>query len=118
MFPFLKLADIAISKAGRYCHYLRLADIATVLELALAVLLNVLADFIPLYTHFDASLYLILDCLIINTLIVQQRALDDALVAPDNRVIIGKCNMRIEPTKSQKEITYQVVLDALKLTAC
>ncbi|GKG05362.1 hypothetical protein Tco_0325448, partial [Tanacetum coccineum] len=53
-----------------------------------------------------------------NPLIVQQRTLDDALVAYDNRTIIGKCNMRIEPIKSQKEVTYQVVLDALKLTAC
>ncbi|GKD61968.1 hypothetical protein Tco_1299477 [Tanacetum coccineum] len=31
---------------------------------------------------------------------------------------IGKCNMRIDPTKTQKEPTYQVVLDALALTTC
>ncbi|GJT49087.1 hypothetical protein Tco_0975244 [Tanacetum coccineum] len=55
---------------------------------------------------------------IMNHLIVQQHALDDALAAPDNRAIIRKCNMRIEPTKTQKEVTYQVALDALKLTAC
>ncbi|GKB66042.1 hypothetical protein Tco_0927454, partial [Tanacetum coccineum] len=48
-----------------------------------------------------------------NPFIVQQRALDDALVTPDDRAIIGKCNMRIEPTESQKEFTYKVVLDAL-----
>ncbi|GJY18097.1 retrovirus-related pol polyprotein from transposon TNT 1-94 [Tanacetum coccineum] len=56
--------------------------------------------------------------IIMNPLIIQQRALDDALVAPDNRAIIRKCNMRIEPTKTQKEVTYQVALDALKLTTC
>ncbi|GJY76692.1 putative reverse transcriptase domain-containing protein [Tanacetum coccineum] len=28
------------------------------------------------------------------------------------------CNMRIEPTKTQKEATYQVVLDTLKLSPC
>ncbi|GKC03587.1 hypothetical protein Tco_0995197, partial [Tanacetum coccineum] len=53
-----------------------------------------------------------------NALIIQQRAPNDALVAPNNRAIIGKCNMRIEPTKTRKEVTYQVALDALKLTAC
>ncbi|GKD07357.1 hypothetical protein Tco_1187042, partial [Tanacetum coccineum] len=53
-----------------------------------------------------------------NPLIVQQCALDDALVAHDNHAIIGKCKMTIEATKTQKEVTYQVVLDALKLTAC
>ncbi|GJZ93436.1 retrovirus-related pol polyprotein from transposon TNT 1-94 [Tanacetum coccineum] len=53
---------------------------------------------------------------IMNPLIVQQCALDDALVAHDNHAIIGKCKMRIEPTKTQKEVTYQVALDALKLT--
>nr|GEV77946.1 retrovirus-related Pol polyprotein from transposon TNT 1-94 [Tanacetum cinerariifolium] len=51
---------------------------------------------------------------IINPLVAQQVALDDALVAPDNRVVIGKCNIRIEPTKTQKEATYQVALDTLK----
>nr|GEU73079.1 retrovirus-related Pol polyprotein from transposon TNT 1-94 [Tanacetum cinerariifolium] len=53
---------------------------------------------------------------IMNPLVAQQVALDDALVALDNRVVIGKCNMRIEPTKTQKEATYQVVLDTLKLS--
>nr|GEW40242.1 hypothetical protein [Tanacetum cinerariifolium] len=53
-----------------------------------------------------------------NPLVAQQVALDDALVAPDNRVVIGKCNMRIEPTKTQKEATYQVALDTLKHSPC
>ncbi|GKB21411.1 hypothetical protein Tco_0855334 [Tanacetum coccineum] len=45
-------------------------------------------------------------------------ALDDALVALDDRGVIGKCNMRIDTTKTQKEATYQVVLDTLKLSPC
>nr|GEY22167.1 putative reverse transcriptase domain-containing protein [Tanacetum cinerariifolium] len=31
---------------------------------------------------------------------------------------IGKCNMRIDPEKTRKEHSYQVVLDALALTTC
>ncbi|GJS63803.1 hypothetical protein Tco_0678367, partial [Tanacetum coccineum] len=34
------------------------------------------------------------------------------------QVEIRKCNMRIDPEKTQKEPTYQVVLDALALTTC
>nr|GEV96257.1 hypothetical protein [Tanacetum cinerariifolium] len=48
----------------------------------------------------------------------QQITLDNALVAPEKQVEIGKCNMRINPKKTQKEPTYQVVLDALALTTC
>ncbi|GJS82860.1 hypothetical protein Tco_0749401 [Tanacetum coccineum] len=48
----------------------------------------------------------------------QQIKLDNALVAPKNRHVIGKCNMRINPGKKPKEPTYQVVLDALALTTC
>ncbi|GJU90036.1 hypothetical protein Tco_1302459 [Tanacetum coccineum] len=39
-----------------------------------------------------------------NPLIAQQVALDDALVAPEDRVEIGKCNMRIDRMKTRKEI--------------
>ncbi|GJS25746.1 hypothetical protein Tco_0486366 [Tanacetum coccineum] len=46
----------------------------------------------------------------------QQVALDNALVPLEKRVEIGKCNIRINPAKTQKEPTYQVVLDALALT--
>ncbi|GJY08355.1 hypothetical protein Tco_0375409 [Tanacetum coccineum] len=45
-------------------------------------------------------------------------ALDNALVAPMDRVKIGKCNMRINPTKKQKEATYQVIMDTLSLSPC
>ncbi|GJV97431.1 hypothetical protein Tco_1549008 [Tanacetum coccineum] len=48
----------------------------------------------------------------------QQVALDNALVPLEKRVKIGKRNMRINPAKTQKEPTYQVVLDALALTTC
>ncbi|GJT53696.1 hypothetical protein Tco_0988750, partial [Tanacetum coccineum] len=46
----------------------------------------------------------------------QQSELDNALVAPENRRVIGKCNMRINPGMKPKEPTYQVELDTLALT--
>ncbi|GJY58678.1 hypothetical protein Tco_0458570 [Tanacetum coccineum] len=52
------------------------------------------------------------------TTAAQQIALDNALVAFEKQVEIGKCNMRIDPEKTQKEPTYQVVLDTLALTTC
>nr|GEY42059.1 hypothetical protein [Tanacetum cinerariifolium] len=48
----------------------------------------------------------------------QQIELDNALVAPENRHVIGKCNMRINPGMKPKEPTYQVALDAIDLTTC
>ncbi|GKE21232.1 hypothetical protein Tco_1432744, partial [Tanacetum coccineum] len=45
-----------------------------------------------------------------------QFALDDALVAPDNRLKIGKCNLRLSSDVTSKEATLQVVYDVLKLT--
>ncbi|GKB72286.1 hypothetical protein Tco_0933698 [Tanacetum coccineum] len=38
----------------------------------------------------------------------QQIELDNALVAPENRRVIGKCNMRINPGMKPKEPTYQI----------
>nr|GFA90064.1 hypothetical protein [Tanacetum cinerariifolium] len=38
----------------------------------------------------------------------QQIELDNALVAPENRRVINKCNMRINPGMKPKEPTYQV----------
>ncbi|GKA73591.1 hypothetical protein Tco_0779893 [Tanacetum coccineum] len=52
-----------------------------------------------------------------NPIAAQQVALDNALVAPENRVQIGQCNIRIDPTKTQKEPTYQAVLDSLALSS-
>ncbi|GKC69938.1 hypothetical protein Tco_1115821, partial [Tanacetum coccineum] len=48
----------------------------------------------------------------------QQVELDNALVALENRRLIGKCNMRINPGIKPKEPTFQVALDALALTTC
>nr|GEW00007.1 retrovirus-related Pol polyprotein from transposon TNT 1-94 [Tanacetum cinerariifolium] len=45
---------------------------------------------------------------------IQQVAFDQALVPTYDRVKIGSSNMRIDPKKTQKEATYQVVLDILK----
>ncbi|GKA94056.1 hypothetical protein Tco_0816042 [Tanacetum coccineum] len=53
-----------------------------------------------------------------NPLIAQQAALDKALVSHEERVKIGKCNMRIDPNKPQKEATYQVILDTVPLSPC
>ncbi|GJT30319.1 DNA-directed DNA polymerase [Tanacetum coccineum] len=47
---------------------------------------------------------------------LQQAALDEALVPIVDQVKTGSCNMRIDPTKTQKEATYQLTLDILKLT--
>ncbi|GJW54058.1 retrovirus-related pol polyprotein from transposon TNT 1-94 [Tanacetum coccineum] len=54
----------------------------------------------------------------INPVAAQQVALDNALVAPEKRLKIEKCNVRIEFNKPQREETYQVTLDALKLFTC
>nr|GEW29044.1 reverse transcriptase domain-containing protein [Tanacetum cinerariifolium] len=54
----------------------------------------------------------------INPVVTQQIALDNALVAPAKRLKIERCNARIEFNKTQKEETYQVTLDALKLSPC
>nr|GEV22824.1 hypothetical protein [Tanacetum cinerariifolium] len=51
-----------------------------------------------------------------TTTVAQQVDFDNALVPLEKGVKIGKCNMRINHAKTQKEPTYQVVLDALALT--
>ncbi|GJT35983.1 hypothetical protein Tco_0718458 [Tanacetum coccineum] len=51
-----------------------------------------------------------------NPIAAQQVTLDNALVAPENHVQIGQCNMIINPTKTPKEPTYQVFLDSLALS--
>ncbi|GJR59085.1 retrovirus-related pol polyprotein from transposon TNT 1-94 [Tanacetum coccineum] len=52
----------------------------------------------------------------LKPIVVQQVSLDNALVAPENRVQIRQCNMRIKPIKTPKEPIYQVVLDSLALS--
>ncbi|GJW66873.1 hypothetical protein Tco_0121297 [Tanacetum coccineum] len=51
-----------------------------------------------------------------DTTKAQQKALDDDLVAPENRIKVGKCNQRLSPTLKSNEPTIQVALDALNLT--
>ncbi|GKF35586.1 hypothetical protein Tco_0112344, partial [Tanacetum coccineum] len=48
--------------------------------------------------------------------IADQIALDDALVAPADRLKIGKCNLCLNSDVTSKEATLQVVYDVLKLT--
>ncbi|GKD14060.1 hypothetical protein Tco_1198467 [Tanacetum coccineum] len=48
--------------------------------------------------------------------IADQIALDDALVAPADRLKIGKYNLRLSSDVTSKEATLQVVYDVLKLT--
>ncbi|GJX74463.1 hypothetical protein Tco_0313058 [Tanacetum coccineum] len=51
-----------------------------------------------------------------NPVVAQQVALDNALVAHEKRLKIEMCNARIEFSKPQREETYQVTLNALKLS--
>ncbi|GJT65069.1 hypothetical protein Tco_1016549 [Tanacetum coccineum] len=46
----------------------------------------------------------------------EQITLDDALVAPANRLKIGKSNIRLSSDLKSKKATLQVVYDVLKLT--
>ncbi|GKC82938.1 retrovirus-related pol polyprotein from transposon TNT 1-94, partial [Tanacetum coccineum] len=54
--------------------------------------------------------------IIIETTRAQQKALNDELVAPENRLKIGKSNLRLSSNLKSKEPTLQVAVDALKLT--
>nr|GEX80067.1 hypothetical protein [Tanacetum cinerariifolium] len=54
----------------------------------------------------------------LNLIATQQVALDNALVAPEETLKIEKCNAIIEFSKPQSKETYQVTLDALKLSPC
>nr|GEW04567.1 hypothetical protein [Tanacetum cinerariifolium] len=49
---------------------------------------------------------------------LQQAALDEALVPIASQVKIGSFNMRIDPTRNQKEAIYQLTLDILNLSSC
>ncbi|GJR71615.1 hypothetical protein Tco_0083980 [Tanacetum coccineum] len=48
----------------------------------------------------------------------QQAARDEKLVPTEYRVKIGKSNLRMDPTLTQKEETYQVMLDIIRNTPC
>ncbi|GJW90575.1 ribonuclease H-like domain-containing protein [Tanacetum coccineum] len=53
-----------------------------------------------------------------TSITAQQTKLDLELVPKENRLVIGKCNGRIPRGLKPKKETFQVVLDALALTAC
>ncbi|GKB22028.1 hypothetical protein Tco_0855951, partial [Tanacetum coccineum] len=53
-----------------------------------------------------------------SSITAQQAKLDLELVLKEKRLEIGKCNGRINPGKTQREPTFQVILDALALTPC
>ncbi|GJT31579.1 retrovirus-related pol polyprotein from transposon TNT 1-94 [Tanacetum coccineum] len=53
-----------------------------------------------------------------NPVAAKQVALSNSLVPSEKRLKIEKCNARIEFSKPQREETYQVTLDALKLSSC
>nr|GEX48660.1 hypothetical protein [Tanacetum cinerariifolium] len=52
-----------------------------------------------------------------NTTQTQQKALDDALVAPTDSLEFEKCIMRLKTDIKPKKATFQLVLDALALTS-
>nr|GEW37800.1 hypothetical protein [Tanacetum cinerariifolium] len=53
-----------------------------------------------------------------SSVTTQQAKLDLKLVPREKRLEIGKCNERLNPRKTQREPTFQVVQDALALTLC
>nr|GEU31825.1 hypothetical protein [Tanacetum cinerariifolium] len=55
---------------------------------------------------------------IMSSITTQQTKLDLELVPKKKRLEIGKCNESINLGKKQRELTFQVVLDALALTLC
>ncbi|GJR05598.1 retrovirus-related pol polyprotein from transposon TNT 1-94 [Tanacetum coccineum] len=57
-----------------------------------------------------------IDIRLMEISIADQIALDDALVAPADRLKIGKCNLRLRLGLSLQRTTLQVVYDVLKLT--
>ncbi|GJV13000.1 hypothetical protein Tco_1354541 [Tanacetum coccineum] len=53
-----------------------------------------------------------------SSITAQQAKFNLELVPKEKRLEIGKCNGRLNPGKTQREPTFQVVLDALALTPC
>ncbi|GJY01566.1 hypothetical protein Tco_0359718 [Tanacetum coccineum] len=53
-----------------------------------------------------------------SSITAQQAKLYLELVPKEKRLEIGKCNGRLNPGKTQREPTFQVILDALALTPC
>ncbi|GJY96167.1 hypothetical protein Tco_0512528 [Tanacetum coccineum] len=55
---------------------------------------------------------------IVNQQEIQQAARDETLVPITEKVKISSTNIRIDPTLTQKEETFQVVLDLIKASPC
>ncbi|GJW77994.1 putative reverse transcriptase domain-containing protein [Tanacetum coccineum] len=55
---------------------------------------------------------------IMNQQEIQQDARDETLVPSADRVKISNTNMRIDPSQTQKEETYQVILNIIKNSTC
>ncbi|GKC49848.1 hypothetical protein Tco_1072593 [Tanacetum coccineum] len=53
-----------------------------------------------------------------NPIASQQAVLHNSLVTPEKKLKIERRNARIAFTKPQKEETYQVTLEALKISPC
>nr|GEW03933.1 hypothetical protein [Tanacetum cinerariifolium] len=53
-----------------------------------------------------------------NPIATQQATIDNALVPHEKRLKIERCNDKIAFSKPQREETYQVTLEALKLSPC
>ncbi|GJV48703.1 hypothetical protein Tco_1438915 [Tanacetum coccineum] len=53
-----------------------------------------------------------------SSIIAQQTKIDLELVPKEKILNIRKCNGRLNPRKIQRELTFQVVMDALALTPC
>ncbi|GJS59665.1 hypothetical protein Tco_0654449 [Tanacetum coccineum] len=49
---------------------------------------------------------------------IQHAAREEALVPSADRINISSTNISIDPTMTQKEETYQVILDIIKNSAC
>nr|GEX68523.1 retrovirus-related Pol polyprotein from transposon TNT 1-94 [Tanacetum cinerariifolium] len=70
------------------------------------------------YRPKKALLWLKAGSTIMNPQEIQQVARDETLVLTVERVKISSTNMRIDPTMTQKEETFQVVLDLIKASPC
>ncbi|GJZ11155.1 retrovirus-related pol polyprotein from transposon TNT 1-94 [Tanacetum coccineum] len=96
-----QLADEVDDSGGTYSNIMRsLHSLPTLVNVVCATVVTILL-----------GLHQIID----NTR-AQQKALDDELVAPADRLKIGKSNLRLSSILKSKEPTLQVALDALKLT--
>ncbi|GKC98409.1 hypothetical protein Tco_1168684 [Tanacetum coccineum] len=66
----------------------------------------------------NGDLYAKANYTIMSFITAQQAKLDLELVPNEKRLEIRKCNGRLNPRNTQREPTFQVVLDALALTPC